>query len=1090
MSLISEIQATLQHLYKLTKIDIQPNWYITQENLTTPPNNFNHCLQATPNHQGYITWEKGSKTQWFLQNITIPESLYNYSIAGFSLRLELTWWSELAEIYINGNLLRQGDLFDCCCRLLLTPTAIPGETISIAVKLVSPNHDLGALMCSRCIYEKATDPGFIADEITILTNYLQLFDPDKLEIVAKQLATIDWNLLPIHQTQFEQQLKSIGKSFEPLATPIREYQIYLLGHAHLDLAWLWTVEETWRVAQNTFSSVLSLQQKFPNLSFGHTTAVLYQWIEENNPSLFAQIQQAVTKGNWEVLGGMWVEPEVNLVSGESLVRQLLYGQGYFQAKFGQICTVAWLPDSFGFPLQLPQILRQAGINYFVTGKLHWNDTSKFPYGWFEWKSPDGTSILTMMSPPNLAGVMDTNPLSMSNHAFNWHQQTTLTESFWLPGVGDHGGGPTQEMLEVQKRWSQSAFFPQMQFTSALSYLQGLPHRNLPVWDDELYLQLHRGCYTTQGKQKQLNSYLEGLLYEAELFSSLAYLISQQRVYRQAHFPTVNSITLKEFSCQVKKIETAWKQVLFNQFHDILPGTSIPSVFVEAESRWKEAISLGEAIRETALNAIAKFIELPNPPHPKAQPLIIFNSLNWSRTELVTVTTPPGNWGIINLAGVELTTQKSNSKSDDQMLPINQQENREEGIERDRLSSFSGDKNTPENPHQSQQLLFIAEDIPSVGYRLFWLYPQENPAETPADLPYILDNGLLKVEISPITGDITSIYDYELKKEILRPPGSQLQAFRDEGQYWDAWNIDPDYQNHPLNPPQLQAISWLETGPLRYSIQVIKQLNQSQWQQVYQLTHNSKILKIVNRVDWRETHTLIKAAFPLNLQWDRVTYGTACGAISRDISDSTKWEVYGLGWAACDDPSQKIGVTILSDYKYGYDSQSQQIRLSLLRSPTWPDPNADKGIHEFTYAIYPYLGNWQEAKSNHKSRELNLPLEGWRGVGNREFDRNYPNSNDDCYISPNQEKLPEGLTPVGSFLDLGSPNLILMAFKAGVTQSDWILRCYESYGEATSINFSSDLELAIAASVDILENDLTETVNHSILPWRITTLRLH
>ena len=245
------------------------------------------------------------------------------------------------------------------------------------------------------------------------------------------------------------------------------------------MAWLWTTSETYEVAQRTFSSVLNLQAEYPQLTFGHTSPALYQWVENNRPDLFVRIQEAIKTGKWEALGGMWIEPEVNIISGESIIRQLLYGQQYYQEKFGQIAKVAWLPDSFGFPWQLPQLMKQGGIEYFVTGKLHWNDTTEFPHGCFWWQAPDGTKLFTLMSPPNVTGVMDTNPITMSNYAVDWETQTGLQDIFWLPGVGDHGGGPTKDMLEVAALWQESPFFPQIEFTTAVEYLDQISQDTQP-----------------------------------------------------------------------------------------------------------------------------------------------------------------------------------------------------------------------------------------------------------------------------------------------------------------------------------------------------------------------------------------------------------------------------------------------------------------------------------------------------------------------------------------------------------------------------------------------------------------------------------
>ncbi|RPH91748.1 MAG: alpha-mannosidase, partial [Chroococcales cyanobacterium metabat2.561] len=464
--------AKLSHL---TRRDVQKNWLIAT-GVGKP------IQPVTLNEKQYIIWPASRQIQYLTQKIIVPEHLAGYPLEGMELRLILTWWAEDVKIYVNNQFIQAGDLFDSSTRILLSNSVSPGQEILVTLRLVSPHHDIGGLMKSQLIYEysQGIDPSFVADELTILHNYLQTFYPENLAAFTATLDNIDWDNVT-NKDKFNRSLESIRQSLQPLAQPLKERSFHLLGHAHLDLAWLWPLAETWQVAKNTFISVLNLQKDFPALIFGHSSPLIYEWIEKHHPDLFQAILEAYKGQSWELLGGMWVEPEVNLISGESLFRQLLYGQQYFQAKFGQITETAWLPDTFGFPYQLPQILKSFGIKYFVTGKLHWNDTTKFTHGFFWWQSPDGSKILSLMSPPNVAGVMDTNPIIMTDHALNWEQQTGLKEIFWLPGVGDHGGGPTRDMLEVAQRWQKSPFFPQLKFSQATTYLDSLETSNLPIW---------------------------------------------------------------------------------------------------------------------------------------------------------------------------------------------------------------------------------------------------------------------------------------------------------------------------------------------------------------------------------------------------------------------------------------------------------------------------------------------------------------------------------------------------------------------------------------------------------------------------------
>ncbi len=1029
--MLQEILPLLDKLRRLNQQDIQSLWHYTedgQSSLAEIAQNINNFPLVTLNEKNHATWQKGCQVRWFIQHLTLPSHLHGYNLEGFSLRLKLTWWAEEAKIYINGELVQEGDLFDSTTRILLTPSVIPHQKIEVAIRLVSPYHDVGGLMESKLLFERENyylaEPSFIADELTILCQSLERFDSSQLETVKTILQKIEWSSLDKRET-FDLRLNQVRNELSAFKTPIKSFCFHLLGHAHLDMAWLWPLSETWDAAQRTFDSVLQLQKDFPYLIFGHTSPIIYDWIEKNRPVLFGRILEAYKANQWEILGGMWVEPDTNLLSGESLIRQLLYGQQYFKEKFGKIAKVAWLTDTFGFTWQLPQIFQQSGIEYFVTGKLHWNDTTEFPYGWFKWRSPDGTEMLTLMSPPNVAGVMDTDPLVMTNYALEWYQKTQLTDIFWLPGVGDHGGGPTRDMLQVQQRWQKSDFFPNIRFSTTYNYLHKITNLSpsLPIWQDELYLELHRGCYTNHADQKGFNRRSEELLYQAELWASLANILVKNNAYT---YPK-------------ETLEMAWKKVLLNQFHDILPGTSIPEVFQEANQDWQTVQEEGNLILAQALEAITHQIKLPIPPQVNAKPVIIFNSLNWQRSETVTLDLPNSeNYTVYDLDHHELKTQIS----------------------------------------VENQLLFYAKDIPSVGYRLFWLCPQNQVSKQAANSinhpqDFILDNGLLRVIVNSTTGELESIFDKVAQREILRDSGNQLELFQDQGQYWDAWNIDPNYQKYPLSSPILHSIQWLEQGSLRWRIRVIKTFRYSSFTQDYILQANSPLLKISNTVDWQEKHTLLKVAFPLTIQSEFVSYEIPCATIQRTtqgktLEEKAKWEVSALHWADLSDSTENYGVSLLNDCKYGYDSRPNRLRLTLLRGSEWPDPNSDQGIHYFNYAIYPHKGDYIKAKTVHRGYEFNLPLR----VCLINSDSSSPKNN--------------SLVPSASWINLDNDNLILMAFKPAESNSNfYLLRFYECHGEKASLSLKSDLKLIFKQAVNLLEQPL-ET-SSGISPWQIKSV---
>jgi alpha-mannosidase len=1077
--MLGAIASSLDCLRRLTQVDVQANWRLHLGDLptavATQAETWQNWAIASLNDRRHVAWQKGQQVLWLGQQIQIPSDLQGYPLAGLTLRIALTWWAASAQIFVDGNLVQEGDLFDCVTRILLSPAVIPGQAIAVALRLVSPGHDEGAMVQALCVYEvpigevsaneiltleTCPEPGFVADELAVLQHYLSVFVPEQLPLLAAALDQLDWSLLP-DRDAFDRSLTTLRQQLQPLGNWVKQRQIQLLGHAHLDLAWLWSVSDTWEAAERTFRSVLQLQQDFPELIFCHSTPALYEWVEQHRPALFAAIQAQIAAGDWEVVAGLWVEPDLNLVSGESIARQVLYGQRYVQEKFGAVSKIAWLPDSFGFCWQLPQILRQGGVEYFVTQKLRWNDTTKFPHELFWWRSPDGSQVLSLNSAPIGEGI---NPLKMTHHACTWETKTGIPAALWLPGVGDHGGGPTRDMLETARRWQRSPFFPTLKFTTALQYLRDLHPTeqsesetpstsvlpsppSLPIWNDELYLEFHRGCYTTHAEQKRLNRRCEGLLYQAELFASIATLTTGA-TYPQA------------------ELETLWKQVLFNQFHDILPGSAIPEVFADANQTWAAAEQGTRQILTAALTAIAVDLALPTAPAPGSQPIAVFNPLNWRRSEVIAVmlpvSEPEQQWQIFNLDGSLLRSQ----------LQVNDVGGR--------------------------QLLFQAE-VPSVGYCVFWLsplsaqpqltQPQLTQSETAESLaaellaapPWALENEKLRVVVNPITGDLSSIFDKTQQWEVLSAPGNQLQAFQDRGQYWDAWNIDPAYAQHPLPPAQLLSIAWIDRGLIQQRLRVIRHLGQSRFCQDYVLEARSPILKIVTQVDWQERHVLVKAAFPLNLQADFATYEIPYGAIDRPTQPATpqsaaKWEVPALQWA--DLSETEHGVSLINDCKYGYDSQPSQLRLTLLRGSEWPNPNADRGQHEFTYALYPHNGSWQVAATVRRGYELNQPLQVV------------------TYAEIGPAATPS-LAATGEFLNLNAESLVLTTLKRSeADRSQWVLRCYESHGVIAPLQLSGDLPLQVTDRANLLEQALQphaavgeQTTDQAIAPWQIATFAL-
>lgn len=1058
-------QQPIDRLRALTHQNRQPHWHIWQGeqrlDWALDPDRWARWPQATVNEKGHVAFAAGRSTLWLAQRIVIPESLAEpYPIAGLNLRLALGWWAEFAEIYLNGQFVQAGDLFDPACRRLLSESAQPGQVLDLAVRLVSPAHDRGALVKADLIFETADlvdrlDPGTLADELSVVALFATLESADRPPITAldQAIAQVAWEALP-DRPAFE---RSLQQAREVLIAAgwsawLKQRHIHAVGHAHLDMAWLWPVADTWDAADRTFTSVLQLQEEFPELTFTHSSPALFEWLAEKRPALFEQVRDRAAAGRWELAAGLWIEPELNCISGESIARQILYGQRFAlnqtgQWVDGQPARIAWLPDTFGFCWQLPQLLRLGGIDIFATQKLRWNDTTQFPHEAIAWESPDGSQVLGWMLPP--IGT-DANPLPIARHAVDWERSTGDTTSLWLPGLGDRGGGPTREMLEQWRRWADSPLFPRLGFGRVTDLGDRLVARDRwPRWRDELYLEFHRGCYTTHLDQKLANRHCETLLYEAELWLSLAEL--------------AGVIEADQADAAVKTLDRAWKRVMFNQFHDILPGTSIREVYETTDRDWQAAATEATAVREQALDQWLAAIELPEPPVSGAIAVAIFNGLNWDRSGVVELTPPPGQWEAVSLEGQPLLCQRSGDQGD--------------------------------------RLLVQILDCPGVGYEVIWLLPDAEPTIIDNHLlppePPILQNPWLRATIDPRTGDLSSLFDIAQNCDILAGPGNQLQAFRDAGQYWDAWNIDPAYESQPLPPATLLDWQWQELGPVRQVLRVRRQVGESLVTQDYVLEGRSPLLQIQTIADWQETHVLLKAVFPLADEPDLATYEIPCGAIVRPTRPQTateqaKWEVPALGWADLaarliaepieSDPATPTdptptevaawGVSLLTTGPHGFDARPGQLRLSLLRSPRWPDPQSDREEHHFTYAIYPHLGGWQGARTVQRAAELQSPLQA-RLLTTPAIASSAP--------QPARSTL----------LQLGCASAQLMALTRHPQQADrWIVRSYESAGRSGPLQVISDLSINMGDRVDLLGQPLPASQQtKAIEPWQIACLEL-
>lgn len=970
------------------------------------------------NGKSQLVFPQASSQIYLTTNIEIPQAIEGICFKQGQIYLDVIWWAQDITIYADGEIIQQGDLLDQQANILLIDlskhhASFDQDYIKLEITLESPNHDIGALQRSIIRYRLPQE--FLAlqseniqitgdlyqfyQELMILGQFISKFTDVEQQILANALTAIETILNSDLEASSLIKIESARQQLLPLVHHIQRVNIYLLGNSHIDVAWLWTIAETKEVMQRTFNSTINLQQQFPAMTFNQSTAISYAWIAEIDPNLWQSIKQMVAANRWEVIGGMWVEPDANVPSGESIIRQILYGKQYFATHFNQDVTVAWLPDTFGFAGQLPQILIDSGFTLFITQKIKWNDTNIFPHQLFWWEGIDHSQILTYFSNDIGKG---TNAVEIMDFATAQMAKTQINDVLWLYGVGDHGGGATAGMLHDLNQWEQSLFAPQIHHCLAKEFAQILMENiaqtaiNLPVHQGELYLEFHRGTYTSKADQKRHNRLTEIKITNIEKLLVLLQLSNNNFLGLSNH--------LKQ---QINDLLTqSWQGLLLNQFHDILPGTSICEVYDDANQTWLQVNRnldfILELVSNLNLNLDQTSRDLSNSSTDKI--CNVYNYLNW------------GHSGFIYLDSSAINSLQDNLLQDNSNTPTKKPETYIQQIGTnnylvwvDKISSLSNQKLTQIQLTQPLQKLKIYEYATEI----------------------ILDNHLLRVTINRHLGAISQIFDHRLKRNLLCAPIT-LQFFQDTGQYWDAWNIDPNYEQFLLDLLSVHEITIIESGSLRLAVKISTKFQDSTFEQIIYLDAFRPVVTISNSVEWQEKNILVKVAFPVNWHGSFATYDIPMGTIERSTLaensiEQAKFEVPAQFWADLSDDQRSIGLSIINDCKYGYDAKPDQLRLTLLRSPQWPCTDADTGHHEFTYQIVPHSGDWRAANIPRLAHELNNPL-----VLN---------------------KLPEAL----SFLEISAPNIILTALKSAENGNGYIMRFYETFGVTTNCQFTIKLK---------------------------------
>ncbi|MBE5816557.1 MAG: alpha-mannosidase [Clostridiales bacterium] len=764
--------------------------------------------------------------------------------------------------------------------------------------------------------------------------------------------------------------------------------IKLVGNSHIDTAWLWPLKESVRKCAKTLSAVLALMDKYPDFIFAASQPQLWRFTEQYYPDLFEKAKKRIAEGRIELVGNAWVEMDTNIPSGESLVRQLLYGRAYYRSRFGKDSKVFWMPDVFGYSWAMPQIIKRSGVDYFFTAKLNNNDTNRFPHSLFLWQGIDGTKIPAYLQRVGYNGEIEAELIDL---LYRFYDQRALTDSALLTyGHGDGGGGPTYQMFENFERLKKNPAMPHIEHSTAQAFFEGIEEftDELPVWNDEMYYEFHRGTYTSQANTKKNNRLSELRLREAEIASAMA------TVYTGAEYPA-------------EKLARIWEEVLTNQFHDIMPGSSVHDVYVDADKSYVKILAEAKKIYEKAISRLNALIPT------KEGEVIVWNFLSKARSGIVSV----------------------------------------------------GDKE------------FYAESVPPMGYKVFNPEASMPQGSVSADI-HCLENANLRVSLND-NGLITSVYDKRAKREVLKEgtTGNLLTVFDDSPHGESAWNIDPEYQNKFWELTDADSVEVVESSPLKGVIRVVRSFNKSKITQDITLNADADRIDFITTVDWYETEKMLKAAFNVDIHATKATYEIQFGSIERPTHrnttyDRARFEVSGHKW--CDLSENEYGVSILNDCKYGWDVKDSNMRITLLRAPNFPDVVADKGVHTFTYSLYPHENNWRQGGTVEEAFDLNVKLLPY-----------------EC-----KENTPKAELYTESFVTVDADGVMIDTIKGAEDGNGIIFRMYEAKGGRYN---NAELKFAFpVASVNecnLMEDNEDDyavennAISFKIKPYEIKTFRV-
>lgn len=809
-----------------------------------------------------------------------------------------------------------------------------------------------------------------------------------------------------------------------------ESKVYCVGHTHIDCAWLWTLAVTEDKAVRSFSTVIELMKQYPEYIFMSSQPQLYKFVKKNAPELYEQIKQRVNEGRWEPDGGMFVEADCNLSSGEALVRQFLFGKRFFMQEFNKDNKILWLPDVFGYSAALPQIMQKCGLPYFMTTKISWNEFNKLPYDTFMWEGIDGTKVLTHFIPTRDYAHYEGHSAHFTSYngklrpsqvkgGWQRYQQKHITDEVLMCyGYGDGGGGPTKEMLENARRLSKGIpGCPQTVMSTAKNFFEtieeeAMSNKYLPTWSGELYLEYHRGTYTSIARNKKYNRKSEFAYQNTELYSMMNTMLNGT-AYPQT------------------EINDGWEVLLKNQFHDILPGSSIKEVYEDSREDYKKILAQSSALISAALGELTNSVSVPK------NSLVVYNPNAFENDDVVTFTAPEGMVSPVVYDGdVKLATQK--------------------------LADGS--------------YMFKAVAVPSKGYKSFMV--KEDACEASADVisKDLIENKFFKITINE-KGQFSSIYDKTAGRELLKAGecGNVIMTYEDKPHNWDAWDVNNYYTEKSWEVNDVKSIEVVEQGPVVSVLKVAYAYLDSTLEESIYVYNDVPRIDIKYHIDWKEHHVFVKTLFPVDIHSTEATFDIQYGNVKRATHYNTSWdfarfEVCYHKWL--DLSEDNYGVSVLSDCKYGCSVHDGVIGLSMLKSALYPNPTADKEEHDFMFSIYPHVGDWKAAKTVQEAYKVNNPMT-VAVKGNEGGDK------------------PAAYSAVAT----SDENVIVEVLKKAEDSDAMIVRMFECYNRRTNSTVTFPSEIASIKECDLMENDVADvafdgaTAQFTIKPYEIKTFKV-